>query len=47
MLLGSVANGTLRDFSLRKHMPGLLSRQMTAWNGNILPGAVIHPNMRV
>jgi len=47
MLLVSVANGALRDFTYGKYLPDLLAHQLSTLNGIILLGAVIHRYVRL
>lgn len=42
MLLVSVANGTLRDFTYGKHLPELLAQQLSTLSGIALLGVVIY-----
>lgn len=42
MLLVSVANGTLRDFTYGRHLPGLLAQQLSTLSGIALVGGVIY-----
>jgi hypothetical protein len=46
MLLVSVANGTLRDFTCGKHLPELLAHQLSTFSGIVLLGVVIYLFMR-
>ena len=46
MLLVSIANGTLRDFTYGKHLPELLAHQLSTLSGIVLLGVVIYLFMR-
>jgi hypothetical protein len=46
MLLISVANGTLRDFTYGRHLPELLAQQISTLSGIVLLGAVIYLYVR-
>jgi hypothetical protein len=46
MLLVSVLNGALRDFTYGRHMPELLAHQLSTLIGIVLLGAVIRRYMR-
>lgn len=46
MLLISVANGTLRDFTYGRLLPELLAQQISTLSGIVLLGAVIHLYVR-
>lgn len=46
MLLVSVLNGTLRDYSYGRHMPELLAHQLSTLIGLVLLGVVIRLYMR-
>ena len=46
MLLVSVANGTLRDFTYGKHLPELLAHQLSTLSGMVLLGLVIAAYVR-
>lgn len=42
MLLISIANGALRDFTYGRHLPELLAHQLSTLSGMVLLGAVIY-----
>lgn len=42
MLIVSVANGTLRDFTYGRHLPELAAHQLSTLSGMVLLGAVIY-----
>ncbi len=42
MLIVSVINGALRDFTYGRHLPELLAHQLSTLGGMLLLGAVIH-----
>jgi hypothetical protein len=42
MLIVSVANGTLRDFTYGRHLPELAAHQLSTLSGIVLLGAVIY-----
>jgi len=46
MLLVSVANGTLRDFTYGKYLPELLAHQLSTYSGMVLLGVVIYVYVR-
>ena len=46
MLLVSVANGTLRDYTYGQHLPELLAHQLSTLSGMVLLGLVIAAYVR-